>query len=684
MKVKKSLKRMLLSLILLSIALSTIISSFFITVNFYLDYKSSVISAAKKVSEKVSDDINKIISLGLTINDVPALENDLKEKIKYEKTINYIIITDKDSNVIFSTHEELKNKKFNVNDGDEAVVGGFLSINLKTPIYDLEKKPVYFINNGLKSAVLKQKVYGTVFLLIITSLITIAASFGISKKILDTRVFEPLMTLKDSTDKVSEGNLSVTLSSSYEDEVGLVTENFSLMVSSLREIIENIRDGIYQLSMINDITEELSHRVKEGSEKQLMGTSKINSAFINIENRVKSLKERLESLNEFIELTSSTFLEISSSSEEIFKIMGDLKKSVERIDETYENYKNINVKLDDSIDRLYKEIERILSFVNQIDESIKNTLQNIMNTSDLSDKMSELAIYSKKTIRENMKSVERMADISAESMGSFLLLKKNLEKISNILNVIEEIAEQTNMLALNAAIIAAQTEETGGKAFAVVAEEIKGLSKRTQASTKEIAEIIDSITEQTQNVFTKLNENSKEAGLAAKKAKEVEENIGEIISMVEKVTISIKGVLKSANEQSAGSNTLSREVEDLKNVSNVLVSVKEESNQVISLLGDLVDLISKVVTKVSGSVKEQNTSITNLKKSVVDLTNFSKQLTEYITKEKEEISETRNLISEIEKMALENNKQAKSLEDKLVELNNLNERFSILIRRFKS
>ncbi|MCX7991859.1 MAG: methyl-accepting chemotaxis protein [Proteobacteria bacterium] len=682
MNVQKSLKTTLLKLILLTIALSTLVSSFFITVNFYLDYKKSVITSIKKITEKVSEDINKVISLGLTLQDIPGLENDLKDRVKFEKNLSYIVITDKNNVVNISTVDSIKDKKFSFKEEEEVQVNGISAINLITTVLDTEKKPAYYIYGGLKSSVLKQKIYSTLLLFLVTSLTAIGVSFAISKKILDTRVFQPLIALKESTSRVSEGDLNISLSTSFEDEVGLVTKNFSLMVLNLKEIIQSLKEGVYQLSLINDTAEELSHNVKEGSERQLLGSSKINSAFTNIENRITSLKERVESLNEFIELTSSTFLEISSSSEEIFKTMEELMRSVERIDETYKNLNNINVKLDDAADRLSREIESILSFVNQIDASLKITLQNVTSTANLSDRMNELANYSKKTIQENMKSVERMAEISAESRASFLTLKSNIEKISDILNVIEEITEQTNMLALNAAIIAAQTEESGGKAFSVVAEEIKGLSRRTQSSTKEIAELIESIVEQTEKVFNKLNDNAMEGENASKKAKEVEENIGEIINLVEKVTLSVKEVLKSANEQATGSNTLSREVEDLRKVADVLISVKEEGNRAGRLLGELVEFISRVVNKVGSSVKEQNDSIGNVKKSVIDLSGFSRQLSDYISKEKAEISQTMPLISEIEKLAEDNNKQARNLEEKLVELKNLGDKFNDIIRRF--
>ncbi len=683
MNKNSSLKKTLLTIILISIALSTLISTFFITINFYLDYKKSVINNVKRILEKTSDDINKVISLGLTLQDLPNLEQELTDKVNFEKSLSYLIIADKDNLVQISTVEKYRGKQLVLKDGEELSVNGVDSLNVLTTLTDSEKKPAYFIYAGIKSSVLKQKIYNTLLLFIITSFGTIFLSFIISKKILDTRLFSPLMKLKEATDRISSGELNINVETAFHDEVGIVTNNFSLMVQNLKDIIQSLKNGVYQLSIINDTAQELSHKTKDGSEKQLSSSSRINEVFQNIEDRITALKEKVDTLNEFIELTSSTFLEISSSSEEIFKTMEELMKSVEKIDETYKNFNNINNKLDESAERLSKEIENILSFVNQIDAALKITLQNVSETAKKSDRMNELARLSKKSIQDNMKSVQKMAEISTESRESFLTLKGNIDKISDILTVIEEIAEQTNMLALNAAIIAAQTEESGGKAFSVVAEEIKSLSRRTQSSTKEIASLIESIIDQTQQVYGKLNETAREGEVALVKTKDVESNIGEIIELIEQVAISVNEILKSANEQSSGSNVLSQEVEDLRRVADILLSVKEEGNRAGKIMGELVEFISRVVNKVGLSIKEQNSSMATVKKSVIDLGSFSKQLTDFINRDKKEISETKPLITDIKNLATENNKQAVTLEEKLYELRKLSDSFNEIIKKFK-
>ncbi len=143
-----------------------------------------------------------------------------------------------------------------------------------------------------------------------------------------------------------------------------------------------------------------------------------------------------------------------------------------------------------------------------MDASIGQVETNANETARLSEQVSEDAQSGVESLQKTLSGIDRIKETSRTAAGVIESLGKRISDIGNILNVIDDVAEQTNLLALNAAIIAAQAGEHG-KGFAVVAEEIKDLAERTGASTKEIAELIRSIQEESRNAVAVMNQGVK-------------------------------------------------------------------------------------------------------------------------------------------------------------------------------
>lgn len=679
---QQSLKSTLYAIIFLAIACSTIISASVITLNFYLDYKNSLIKGVNDFAYKIKDNIEKVLSLGLDIQDVPGFDREINEKMKDEKNVLYVFITDKNNEIILSSDEHLKSGKFNYKNNDTVIFNGENAINLVSQLKSQDKKEIaYLIHIGLKKSLLTSKLYSTFLLVVAISVISILVVFSIFKRIIKNRLFDPLVELKEATNKVARGDLKLELRPLRNDEIGVVTDNFVKMVSELHDIVLNIKESLDKLKVVGETATELITHVKSGSLKEQEGIGIIENIFFNIEERVDVLRTKLNTLNDFIELTTSTFLELSSSSEEIFKTMEELVNSVTKVDDAYNRLTNINIKLDEGADKLAKEVENILSFVSEMDSSIKMTLINIQETSAISEKMTNIAKESKTALKSSVQSIDNIAKVALDTKNAFTTLRVSISKITTILDVISEVAEQTNMLALNAAIIAAQSDE-GGRAFAIVAEEIKNLSRRTQHSTKEIGELISGITEQTENVNLKVQESVTEGELAVGKIKEIEYKINEIIRLIDASSVGIKEIVKAANEQSQGSSTVRKEVEDLKSLSIQLTNMREQGNMAGKTLGDLVEFIAGVANRVGTAVKEQNESINGVKKSLFDLNSFSKDIVEHTNKEKEELSQAKPILIEIKDLAKENVEKTIDLDQKLLELKHQLNLFNELTKKF--
>src|SRR5690606_124379 len=144
--------------------------------------------------------------------------------------------------------------------------------------------------------------------------------------------------------------------------------------------------------------------------------------------------------------------------------------------------------------------EETSTSMNEMDVSIDQVKSNANETARLSEEVARDAETGADAIAKTLTEINRIKETSSEAVSVIANLGSRIEEIGAILNVIADVAEQTNRLALNAAIIAAQAGEHG-KGFAVVADEIKDLAERAGTSTREIADLIKTIQSESRNAI---------------------------------------------------------------------------------------------------------------------------------------------------------------------------------------
>ena len=232
------------------------------------------------------------------------------------------------------------------------------------------------------------------------------------------------------------------------------------------------------------------------------------------------------------ELTAAVNI-IGSSSEQLASVAVESTATIQQNAENLQNQQS--------------DVVQVITAIEEMSASVKEVAHNVQNTSDEIEKANSKIIESGKSVEYSTCSileVNSRIDSAAETIN---FLHQSSNDISGVIDVIQGIAEQTNLLALNAAIEAARAGEQG-RGFAVVADEVRVLAQRTQDSTQQIESMVTKLQENSDNAFTQVNDAKEHVAISVENANEVQEKLAVIISSIDTIhNMAIQ--IASASEQ---------------------------------------------------------------------------------------------------------------------------------------
>lgn len=198
--------------------------------------------------------------------------------------------------------------------------------------------------------------------------------------------------------------------------------------------------------------------------------------------------------------------------------------------------------------------------VEQVTVSIRQVTDSAASTNTLAEKTGTLSTESKQFVADTTEEINLISTIVAASSQTIQSLGEQSSRISNIVDVIRDIADQTNLLALNAAIEAARAGEQG-RGFAVVADEVRKLAERTAQSTQEISSMINAVLTGTQEAVHSMEQGSLQVEQGVKMAAKTGDSMALIETAAADVRAAVSDIFYALQEQSTASSQLAADVE---------------------------------------------------------------------------------------------------------------------------
>ena len=442
--------------------------------------------------------------------------------------------------------------------------------------------------------------------------------------------------LSEGSEQLAEGNLNVDIKTgtkhldiNTKDEIGAlagyinsVITKTQATVASVEKAVAAIKDTVKESTQLVDaaVNGRLSVRGNadkfKGSYKELI--TGLNNTFEAVVYPIEESSRVLARLGQG-DLTARMDGEYKGDfvllKESINKLGNDFGNTIAEVIEAVSATASASTQISSSTEEMAAGVQEQSSQTTEVAGAVEEMTKTIIETASNSTAAAETAKNSGKVAKdggavvlETVEGMNRIAEVVNSAAGTVKELGKSSDQIGEIVQVIDDIADQTNLLALNAAIEAARAGEQG-RGFAVVADEVRKLAERTTKATKEIATMIKQIQKDTQGAVESIEagtvevEKGKElAGRAGSALNEIIEGSNKVVDMVnqvaaageqqsttaEQISRNIESINSVAQETAAGVQQIARAAEDLnrltENLQNLVSRFKIESSDTRSAL----------------------------------------------------------------------------------------------------
>ncbi len=480
------------------------------------------------------------------------------------------------------------------------------------------------------------------------------------------RALKDLIDRKDFTGRVTAVN---------NDEIGEFADSINYLISRLEQFIVEMIAISARINKLSPVIATDGREVRQNAEVESQAISNVSTSVAKISSSIQGIAESAESLSVSAEETSSAILEMNATNQEVARHTGELTSSVEDVTTSVTEMIASIREVAGHVESLSSAAEETSASAIQIEATVREVERTAKESTKLSQQVSadakDMAVRS---IHETMDAINTIKDAVERYSSVVTRLGKRSEEIGKILGVIVEVTERTNLLALNASILAAQAGEHG-KGFAVVAEEIKALADRTAGSAQDIGKLITSVQKEAKEAVAAMSESLMAVEEGVRRVRGAAAALDKMLASSTRSTEMATMIDRAMSEQARGIKQVGEAIANVKQMTLQIASATQAQSKGTEMILSAAEEMRDIARRVRIAMTEQGRGGKQIAEAADNVTMRAGKIASGTAEQRQAVQQVLNTLEQIQDLPRRN---MRGVEDMAGALTTLGEQADLL------